>query len=121
VYGPETLEGASFSSEETRAAAGAFDVACATLRLNQGDPRAHAVAQIILNLVLHRQPNDLSDSRELARRALVILRFRRTISRNAVPPEWAREDGSLNGAPAGQPPVLAKLMRDIELQTTPPR
>jgi hypothetical protein len=59
VYGPETLESASFGSEQTRAAAAAFDIACATLRLDQDDPRAEAVAKIILNLVLHRQPRDL--------------------------------------------------------------
>jgi hypothetical protein len=93
VYGPKTLEGASFGTELTRAAAAVFDIACATLRLDQADPRAEAVAQIILNLVLHRQPHDLSDSRELARRALVVLRFKRTISRNAMPPEVLTEDG----------------------------
>jgi hypothetical protein len=58
VYGPKTLEGASFGTELTRAAAAVFDIACATLRLDQADPRAEAVAQIILNLVLHRQPHD---------------------------------------------------------------
>jgi hypothetical protein len=64
--------------------------------LGQDDPRAEAVAQIILSLVLHRQPHDLSDSRELARRALVVLRFRRTISRNAVPPKVLTENALLS-------------------------
>jgi hypothetical protein len=96
LSGPETLEGASFGSDQTRAAAAAFDVACATLRLDEAHPRAEAVARIILNLVLHRQPHDLSDSQELARRALVVLRFRRTISRNAVPPELPTETEPLS-------------------------
>ena len=67
---------------QTRAASAAFDVASASLRINSSSQLAEYLAKIILGLIA-REP--MADCGDLARRALVIFRFRRTISRNAVP------------------------------------